>query len=62
MGKDMSEKRAQHRLEVIRYLQELRDFNNIAAKECEKWRPALEKLIATMPPPPTNPQGCVDDI
>ena len=51
----MAEKRAQHQVEVLRFMQDLRHFNEFAAKECEKVRPILTKLISNMPPPPPHP-------
>uniref|UniRef100_A0AC35FU89 BAR domain-containing protein n=1 Tax=Panagrolaimus sp. PS1159 TaxID=55785 RepID=A0AC35FU89_9BILA len=44
--KEMSKKREKHQVEVVYLMQEMKSFHETAAKECEKVRPAFDKLCA----------------
>uniref|UniRef100_A0A914QYP5 BAR domain-containing protein n=1 Tax=Panagrolaimus davidi TaxID=227884 RepID=A0A914QYP5_9BILA len=44
--KEMSKKREKHQVEVVYLMQEMKSFHEAAAKECEKVRPAFDKLLA----------------
>uniref|UniRef100_A0A7E4VHR3 BAR domain-containing protein n=1 Tax=Panagrellus redivivus TaxID=6233 RepID=A0A7E4VHR3_PANRE len=48
--REMAEKRAQHRIELLRFLQEYRNFSESTAREFEKYAAILAKI----PPNPTT--------
>lgn len=56
LAKNMVGRRKNYQGEILHIMQEFKLFNDFAAKECERVRPVLARLVATMPPPESESQ------